>query len=270
MTFCSTGQLTLHFDYQNPCGNLVLAFINSLGTDFRIWDAVTTRFLAAGFGVLRYDKRGHGLSSLGAVPQSIDDHVSDLTGLLDHVGAEDIVLVGLSIGGLIAQGLYARRPNAVRALVLCDTAHKIGTAKSWNARIDAVNASGIAAIADGVMEKWFTPDFHEERAAELDGYRAMLTRQSPDGYAASCAALRDSDHTELVTRIAVPSLCLVGDQDGSTPPDLVKAMAELIPSARFEIIKDAGHIPCVEQPDDLFARIAAFLETNALGKDKYG
>ncbi|RWL17946.1 MAG: 3-oxoadipate enol-lactonase [Mesorhizobium sp.] len=270
MEFCSTGQLTLHFDYQKPCGNMVLAFINSLGTDFRIWDAVTTRFRAAGFGVLRYDKRGHGLSGLGAVPQSIDDHVSDLAGLLDYIGAEEVIAVGLSIGGLIAQSLYVRRPKAVRALILCDTAHRIGTTRSWNARIDAVNAGGIAAIADDILEKWFTPSFHGKRAEELDGYRAMLTRQSPDGYAASCAALRDADHTELVTRIAVPSLCLVGDQDYSTPPDLVKSMAELIPGARFEIIKDAGHIPCVEQPDDVFARIAAFLETNALGKDRYG
>ena len=78
--------------------------------------------------MLCYDKRGHGLSDLGGAPYSIDDHVDDLAGLVDHLGAGKVVLCGLSVGGLIAQGLSAKRPEIVRALILCDTAHKIGTA----------------------------------------------------------------------------------------------------------------------------------------------
>ena len=270
MHFATIGGITLHHEHQaGDAGKPLVVFVNSLGTDFRIWDAVLLHFAASGFPTLRYDKRGHGLSALGSPPYAMDQHVGDLAGLLDHVGAKDVVVVGLSVGGLIAQGIAVRRPETVRALVLCDTAHRIGTVESWNDRIATVRDKGVAVIADAVLKNWFTPAFFARRAAELAGCRAMLTRQSVDGYAGTCAALRDADHTELVQRIAVPTLCLVGDQDGSTPPALVKAMAELIPGARFEIIPDAGHIPCIEQPDDLFARIQRFLETNGLGANRH-
>ena len=77
--------------------------------------------------------------------------------------------------------------------------------------------------------------------------------------------MRDADHTELVRRITVPTLCLVGDQDGSTPPDLVRSMADLIPGAEFVVVENAGHIPCVEQPAQLVARIREFLARKQVG-----
>ncbi len=109
------------------------------------------------------------------------------------------------------------------------------------------------------MENWFTPAFHRGRPADLAGYRNMLVRQPVAGYVASCAAMRDADYTEAARGISVPTLCVVGDQDGSTPPDLVLETAELISGARFEIIAGAGHIPCVEQPDALAALIRGFI-----------
>ena len=170
------------------------------------------------------------------------------------------MVCGLSIGGLIAQSLYRICPQIVDGLILCDTAARIGTAEMWNGRIDAALSTGIARFADGVMEKWFTPRFHRERAAELAGYRTMLTRQEPAGYAAACAAIRDADFREAAAAIKVPTLCIVGDQDGSTPPDLVEYFARSVPGARFEIIADAAHIPCVEQPEQLASLIRSFME----------
>ncbi|MBR7512634.1 hypothetical protein KC219_20965, partial [Mycobacterium tuberculosis] len=85
------------------------------------------------------------------------------------------------------------------------------------------------------------------------------------GYSGTCAALRDADFTEAAKRIAVPAICIVGDQDGSTPPDLVLELAKLIPRARYEVIRDAGHIPCVEQPETLVAVIRAFVDEFKLG-----
>ena len=263
MPFARIGGVSLHHCYM-PSGAAARAivFISSLGTDFRIWEAVTAE-LAGAFPTLVYDKRGHGLSDLGAGIHSIDDHVDDLLGLLDHLAISRALICGLSVGGLIAQRLYQRRPELVSLLILCDTAHRIGTAEMWNARIATVEAQGIGAIADGVMEKWFTPYFHANRAAELAGYRNMLIRQPVAGYAGTCAAIRDADYTEAAKQVAVPTLCVVGDQDGSTPPDLVRSMAELIPGSRFEIIRDAGHIPCVEQPDALAALIRGFAASGA-------
>lgn len=264
MRFNKIGDVVLHFDHRGPdASRPLLVFLNSLGTDFRIWDTAAAD-LGADFQVLLYDKRGHGLSDLGDRPWTIETHVDDVVGLIDHLGGGEIVLCGLSVGGLIAQGVAARRPAQVRALILCDTAHKIGTEASWNSRIDAVTQAGIAPLVDGILKLWFTPAFHANAAEKLAGCRNMLIRQSVAGYAGTCAAVRDADHTDLVGRIAVPTLCLVGDQDGSTPPPLVRSMADLIPGAEFEVIADAGHIPCVEQPDALVARIRAFLTTNGV------
>ncbi|WP_027055885.1 3-oxoadipate enol-lactonase [Mesorhizobium erdmanii] len=269
MPFVTIGGITLHHRRIKATGKArPIILINSLGTDFRIWDDIVAA-LDGEMPLLVYDKRGHGLSDIGDI-RSIDDHVDDLAGLIDHFGFEDVVLCGLSVGGMIAQGLYARRPESVAAMILCDTAHKIGTNESWNTRIATVERSGIQAIADGVLKVWFTPTFHTARMAELDGYWNMMTRQAVAGYVGTCAAVRDADFTDAARRVAVPTLCVAGDQDGSTPPDLVRSLADLIPGSRFEIIRDAGHIPCVEQPQALVALIRDFVASLASGADNHG
>ncbi|GLS34780.1 3-oxoadipate enol-lactonase [Mesorhizobium tianshanense] len=270
MPFVSIGGVTLHHRHGPATGGAhPIVFINSLGTDFRIWEEVWSA-LSGEMPMLAYDKRGHGLSDIGSGIRSIDDHVDDLSGLIDHFSFKNVVLCGLSVGGMIAQGLYTRRPEIVDALILCDTAHKIGTADSWNARIATVEAKGIQAVAEDVLKVWFTPGFHSTRSAELAGCRNMLTRQALAGYIGTCAAVRDADFTDIARRIAVPTLCVVGDQDGSTPPDLVRSLADLIPGARFEIVRDAGHIPCVEQPAALTALIRDFVASLPTGKQTHG
>ena len=131
--------------------------------------------------------------------------------------------------GMIAQALARARPDLVRGLVLMDTAHKIGTAEMWNERIAAIRAGGIASIADAILARWFSPAFHRDQPAELAGWRNMLTRTPVEGYLGCCAAIRDADLTEAARGLAVPTLCMVGDQDGSTPPELVAELAGLVP-----------------------------------------
>ena len=259
MQFTKIGGVTLHYQLIGaPAGKPVIVFANSLGTDFRIWRDVIVR-LAGDFAIVTYDMRGHGLSDIGETPYSMDDHVGDLAGLLDFLGTSQVIVCGLSVGGLVAQGLYAARPELVKALVLCDTAHRIGTADLWNARIEAILKEGVETIADGILERWFTPAFRAPTNADFIGYRNMLIRQPAAGYAATCAAIRDADYTEAAKAIAVPAICIVGDQDGSTPPDLVLSTAKLIPGCRYEVIPGAGHIPCVEQPEVLTEIIRAFV-----------
>ncbi|TPW30409.1 3-oxoadipate enol-lactonase [Pararhizobium mangrovi] len=268
MQFATVNGVTLHYQVIGASeGAPLLVFSNSLGTDFRIWRDVIVRFVGE-CTILTYDKRGHGLSDIGEAPYSIEDHVADLAGLLDHLNQKQAIVCGLSVGGLIAQGLVASRPDLVRALVLCDTAHKIGTEDGWNTRIAKVEAEGIEPVADGVLAGWFTPAFREK--PEFIGYRNMLLRQPVEGYAGTCAAVRDADFTRSSAEIDVPTICIVGDQDGSTPPDTVLEMAKLIPNARYEVIEGAGHIPCVEQPDMLAAVIKAFMKEFDLGRKAEG
>jgi len=236
----------------------VLVFVNSLGTDSRIWHHVVPK-LTDDFTVVTYDKRGHGLSDIGNPPYSMEDHIADLEGLLDHLEFSGVVLCGLSVGGLIAQGLYAKRPDLVKAMVLSDTAHKIGTAEMWNKRIAVIEENGIASILDDIMARWFTDPFRDPASAAYRAYCNMLVRQPAAGYTGTCAAIRDADFTEAAGKIDVPVLCIVGAQDGSTPPALVRSLADLIPGSQFEIIEAAAHIPCAEAPAAFAAVLRSFI-----------
>ncbi|MDQ6436246.1 3-oxoadipate enol-lactonase [Mesorhizobium sp. LHD-90] len=250
MAFVRANGIVLHTRIQGRTDGPVLVFGNSLGSDFRIWEDVV-RLLDDRYRILLYDKRGHGLSDTPPPPCAIDDHVNDLLALLDHFAIESAAIVGLSVGGMIAQRLAARAPERVKALVLCCTGAKIGTPESWADRIAAIDAGGIDAIAETVLERWFTPSFHRNRATELAGWRNMLLRTPRAGYVATCAAIRDADLRPGAASITAPTLCVAGDHDGATPPELVRATADLIPGARFALIEGAGHIPCVEKPDVL-------------------
>jgi 3-oxoadipate enol-lactonase len=236
-----------------------LVFINALGSDLRIWDDVAD-ILSPRFRVVRYDKRGHGLSELGPDRCDMADYAQDLGALLDALGVVRATVVGLSIGGLIAQELYRQRPELFSALVLSDTAAKIGTDESWDARIAEIERGGIEAIADSILERWFTADFRANRADELAGWRAMLTRTPKQGYLAACGALRRADLRSHAGTIQAATLCLVGEADGSTPVPLVRETASLIAGARFEIIQAAGHVPNIERPEVFAASLVRHVE----------
>ena len=260
MIFIESGDAVIHAELiGDPEEQPVLCFVNSLGTDFRIWDQVAAHF-AEDYCLLLYDKRGHGLSDLGQGPVTIDRHVDDLLALVDHFGIDRFGLIGLSIGGLIAQRLAVRAPDRLAALVLCDTAAKMGDAPTWNGRIAAIEAGGMEAVGDATMERWFTAAYRAEEDMPLRIWRNMLTRQSAAGYIASCQAIRDADLTADAPRIDVPTLVVVGDDDKASPPDLVRATAEMIPGTRFAVIEGAGHLPCIERPDALAALIEDLLD----------
>ena len=260
MQTVSTSDITLHIRDEGPRDGRVVMFANSLGTDLRVWNALLP-LLPPALRIIRYDKRGHGLSDATPAPYSIDQLVADAEAVCDGLGLRDITFVGLSIGGLIGQGLAAKRPDLLRALVLMDTATQIGTAQMWQDRIDRITRDGVAALADPILERWFTPGFRDTNP-EFALWRNMLTRTSVAGYAGCCAAIAAADLTESTRALALPVMAMAGDQDGSTPPDLVRATADLC-GADFHLIADAGHIPCVEQPAATAKLLTDFLERTA-------
>ncbi|GMG85285.1 3-oxoadipate enol-lactonase [Paralimibaculum aggregatum] len=257
MDAITIGGVTLHYEDSGAPDAPALVFSNSLGTDFRVWDPLLPH-LPAGLRRLRYDKRGHGLSTLPAGPWTIADHAADLAGLMDARGIANAVICGLSVGGLIAQELAASRPDLVRALILCDTGAKIGNEAMWNERMEVIRAGGLASILEGNMARWFTAAFRADHD-RLAPWSMMLVRTPVEGYLRTAEAIRDADLREQTAGLRLPCLALGGEDDGSTPPDLVRALAALIPGARFELIAGAGHIPCVEQPEALGRLITGFL-----------
>jgi 3-oxoadipate enol-lactonase len=259
MPFIEVNGTVLHYRIAGPKGAPALAFVNALGTDTRIWDE-TLAALRNKVQVLVYDMRGHGLSGTPPPPYSIDDEISDLLELTDYVGLRSFGLIGLSMGGLVGQAFAARHPNRIDVLALCATAARIGTTQLWRDRIAAVAQGGLEGIGDTVIERWFSSRFRHERAADVSGWRNMLARMDPVGYAASCAVLRDTDLGAEIDRISAPTLVIAGAGDIATPPAISRETAARISHSRVELIAGVGHLIPLEAPAMLSRLISNFLE----------
>lgn len=256
MLMADLGDVRLHYRLDGDPEGAPLVFANSLGTDLRLWDAVLPH-LPPGLRILRYDMRGHGLSSAPRPPYSMGALVRDAERLLDLLDIRDCMFVGLSIGGMIAQGLAVKRLDQVRALVLSNTAAKIGTPAIWDDRIALVRQNGVQALAEATLERWFSKVFLA--TPELDLWRNMLTRTPAAGYIGCSAAISGTDFYTPTSGLRLPVLGIAGSEDGSTPPDLVRETVDLVPGARFELLRRAGHLPCVERPEDYAAVLTRFL-----------
>lgn len=251
--------MTTHYRVSGRADAPPLVLINSLGTDLRIWDGVVAD-LEKAYRVIRYDKRGHGLSDTPPGPWSIADFADDLEGLLRHLEIDRLSLCGLSVGGMIAQEFASRQPERIRRLILADTAHRIGTEAMWNERIQTVRTSGLASIADAVLERWFADGYREREPELWKLWRALLLQTPSEGYAATCGAIRDANLTDLLPALAFPILAVCGEQDRATPPDLMQEMVSLLPNARLSLVEGAGHLPCIERPATLGGLLRRFLE----------
>jgi len=256
MSIAQLDDINLHYrDEGDPAGPPVV-FANSLGTDMRLWDPILPH-LPAGLRIIRYDKRGHGLSDCPQAPYKMGTLVSDAERLMDHLGVKDAVFVGLSIGGMIAQGLAVKRMDLIRGMVISNTAAKIGTPDLWDERIKGVQDGGIAALADAVMERWFSDAFRA--TPDLLEWKHMLVRQPDEGYVGCSAAISGTDLMAATATLTLPTLAIAGSEDGSTPPDLVRETAELIRGSDFALIRGAGHLPCVEKPEEYAELLTGFL-----------
>ena len=248
----------LNYELGGPENAPAIAFTGSLGTDLTMWQTQSDR-LGDRFRTLRYDIRGHGASSVPEGPYSIADLGSDLVALLDRLEIERVALCGLSIGGMTSMWVAAHHPERVERLVLCCTSALLGPPESWHQRAATVRASGVEAIADAVLERWFTPAFASAHPEVIEGMRATLIATPRDGYASCCEAIAAMDLTGEIGAITAPTLVLSGADDPSTPPVHGQRIAELIPGARFEIVKPAAHLATVERPDLTTAMILRFL-----------
>lgn len=252
MNIADLEDIRLHYRIDGDPDGAPVVFANSLGTDMRLWDKVLARLPKTGLKYIRYDKRGHGLSECPKPPYGMGTLVRDVERLMDHLAIRDAVFVGLSIGGMIAQGLAAKRLDLVRAMVLSNTGARIATREIWAQRIADAERGGVEALADATMTRWFTPAFRA--TPEFTAWRNMLTRTPADGYIGCSHAIAGTDFYTTTAALRLPTLGIAGSEDGSTPPDLVRETTELVPGSQFHLIRKAGHLPCVEAPDE-YARV---------------
>lgn len=257
MAFATLNGIQIHYRDEGAPNGAPVVFLNSLGTTLQLWDPILPH-LPDGLRLIRADMRGHGETDVSNAPYSMGTLVRDTEALLMHLKVKDALVVGLSIGGMVAQGLAVKRLDLVRALVLSNTAAKIGSPRMWEERIDVAQTKGVPALAEATMKRWFSRDFLTR--PELPHWRAMFEATATEGYAGCAAAIKGTDFYTPTSGLRLPTLGIAGSEDGATPPDLVRETVDLIPGARLELMRRAGHLPCVEKPTDYAALLTEFMK----------
>lgn len=255
MALVYLDDIRINAEVSGPIDGPAVVLIHALGTNLRIWDAVVAR-LPASVRVLRFDQRGHGASDVPAPPYSMGALIRDAERLIEHFGMRDAVVVGLSLGGLVAQGLAVKRLDLVRGLVLSNTAAKIGSAQMWAERIEVMRA-GKEAYIPAALERMFGRGWRD--VGGMAAVRQMLLDTAIDGWTGCAAAIGGTDFYTPTAGLTLPTLVIAGARDGSTPPDLVRETAELILGHRWHLMRGAGHLPMVEAPDEYTSVISQFL-----------
>jgi 3-oxoadipate enol-lactonase len=257
--------VALHHVLEGPEDAPVLVASNSLGTTLRVWDDQAPALLE-GFRLLRYDHRGHGDSPVPPGPYAIDDLGRDVLALMDRLEVERFSFCGLSIGGMVGMWLASEAPERVQRLVLCCTSPRFEPPDDWDSRAETVRADGVDAIADAVLERWFTPTFREDRLDVVEWAKSMLCGTPAEGYAGCCEAIRDADLRSRLGAIRAPTLVVAGADDPAAPPDRAELIRDSIPDARLAVVEQAAHLASVEQPEAVTRTVLEHLEPVAKGR----
>jgi YbgC/YbaW family acyl-CoA thioester hydrolase len=238
-------------------------FIHGYPLDRSIW----THQVAAldGWSRIAPDLRGMGQSDAPDLGYSMETYASDLAALLDLLGVDDVVLVGLSMGGYVAFEFLRRWRDRVRGLVLIDTRAEADTPEGKRNRDNAAATAreqGAEAIAEAMLPKVLGASTLAAAPATVERVRAMMAATTVAGIVGALGAMRDRpDSTPLLPDLAgIPALVIAGDEDEITPPAQARAMADAIPGANLVVIRSAGHLPTMERPVETTDALLAFLD----------
>lgn len=235
-----------------------LILIGSLGSTVEMWNPQLDDF-SRDRRVIALDHRGHGSSPLGDVAGNVTvaDLAADVLNTLDLLGVDTFTVVGLSLGGAVAQYLAATCDRVTSAVLIC-TAAKFGDSSGWADRAATARRDGVGALADAVVSRWFSPSFRRRNPATTNRYRDMIAATPDDGYALCCDALSWWDFTDRLSDITVPTLVIAGLQDPSTTPETVRVIADRVNHSSFVPLSPAAHLPNLEQPESVNALIRGF------------
>lgn len=248
----------LHHTIEGQGPALVLS--HALGCDLHMWDEVTA-LLKDRYTIVRYDHCGHGQSAAKGHAFTMQDLADDAASLIQSLGLGPVHFAGVSMGGMTAQALAASHPELVSSIMVANSAAHYDEAarQGWQARIESVLTSGMEPIADGALQRWFSPTYqaaHPERLAQM---RKVLVNTAPQPYAHACEAVARINLLSSNPRIQCPTLVIAGSQDAATPPAMSQGIARSIADAQLEHI-DAAHISNVEQPVRFAQLLDAFIK----------
>jgi 3-oxoadipate enol-lactonase len=236
----------LHHVVEGPEDAPVVLLAGSLGSTLEMWDPQVPA-LTEHFRVVRYDHRGHGKSPVVPGPFDLADLGGDALELLDRLGVERAHLVGLSLGGMVSMWMAAHAPERVDRVGLLCTSAQLGPASNWTDRAALVRAGGTAAVAEAVLDRWFTAPFAAREPALIGRMRAMVAETPAEGYAAACEVIGRMDLTGDLASITAPVLAIAGADDPATPPVHLEAIVAGVPDGRLAVLDRAAHLASTEQ-----------------------
>lgn len=254
--------VNINYEISGDDGKPWLTFSNSLATNLHMWDEQAAA-LAGEYRILRYDKRGHGGSEPVEGPYSFDDLIGDVIGLWDHLGIAASAFVGLSIGGMTAQGLLLAHADRVTATVMANTMAlcRPEALSAWKDRVAAVGEHGMQAVLQPTMERWFTAGYRASGAARLGDVEKMILGTSAAGYCGCASAIQELAYLDRLASLDHPVLLISGTHDGGTPPEGMKLMHEQIAGSEY-VELDAAHISNIEKADSFTDHVRTFLATH--------
>ena len=257
----NVGEIQINYEISgNPKGPVV-AMSHSLGSSGIMWKTQLP-LLEPLYQVIRIDTRGHGGSSAPDAEYSMDELVADAIGFLDRLEIDRFHWVGLSMGGMIGQGIGIQHPNRLLSLSLCDTMSRVPEEllPVWVNRVETCERFGMQAMVDSAMERWFTEDYRNRpptRAFEEVKQQVLDTPLS--GYIGCCHAIMNFNFLDQLKEIQTPTHIIVGDQDLATPVSESRAMHERIRGSTLEIIPGAAHFSNIEQSEAFDHSLSTFL-----------
>jgi 3-oxoadipate enol-lactonase len=247
------------YRFDGPVQARVVLLSNSLMSNYDMWDW-TVPALADRYRVLRYDTRGHGRSATTPGPYSIEMLSDDAAGLLDALGIGAAHIVGLSMGGMIAQQLGARYPEKVLSLALCDTASEMPPRSLWQERLEIARTQGTAGLVDATIKRWFTEPFIERAPGDIAKVRAFILGTGAEGYIACASAVRDLAQTTMLLKIKAPTLVMTGRLDPACSVDQATVLHRVIAGSQLVILEDAAHLANIEQPQAFNRALRGFID----------
>lgn len=249
---------TLTYEVTGQGADTVI-FIPALGTTREMWRGQVPAF-SSDYTVVTYDAAGHDPDAAGS-SASLDDYAADLLALADEVAARRPHVVGLSLGGMIAQAYGARYPDRAKSFVLaCTTSsYPEQQRQQMRQRADTAARDGMGGLVEPTIERWFTRDFVERQPETVQRFRQMLASADPTAYAAAARVVAAVDTTGQLPRIAAPVLALSGERDTSMPANAVSVLTSHLRNARSTVITGAAHLANVEGAEQFNDAVLGFI-----------
>lgn len=252
----------LAFSVEGPDGAPPVVLLHALATSSALWLPQLPAW-ASQFRVVRVDLPGHGASPLLKDVTTLAGFASEVRAVLDELNITKAAMVGLSLGGMVAQAFALAYRERCSALVLAHTSARTGpdVSRLWDERIVQLEKEGLPAQIAPILQRWFPAAFAASSPLTLAWVAAQIRSTPPQGYAAAIRAIQQLDHLDRLHEISVPVLVIAGELDMAAPASVAKLMAEQMKNAQLVVLPGVAHLGNVQEPVLFAETVGLFLQT---------